>query len=180
MDKLNVLVLGDGLLGSEIVKQTGWNFISRKKDEFDIFNIDSQKLADGLNEYVTKEGTEGSWSKTEIDTNKFKKLLASSLGYGYYYVRETKPGEIEVINGYRTRNAMEDSFLQTGANIDKYNQGGMTHGSYYLQMDTPQYIPKPLNPHMYTYSDVPSNLAMENVGNIPERAGIFKASMFSN
>jgi dTDP-4-dehydrorhamnose reductase len=40
MDKLNVLVLGDGLLGSEIVKQTGWNFISRKKDEFDIFNID--------------------------------------------------------------------------------------------------------------------------------------------
>jgi len=94
--------------------------------------------------------------------------------------RETKPGEIEVINGYRTRNAMEDSFLQTGANIDKYNQGGMTHGSYYLQMDTPQYIPKPLNPHMYTYSDVPSNLAMENVGNIPERAGIFKASMFSN
>jgi len=64
---------------------------------FDIFNIDSQKLADGLNEYVTKEGTEGSWTKTKIDTNKFKKLLASSLGYGYYYVRETKPGEVKVI-----------------------------------------------------------------------------------
>lgn len=31
-----VLVLGDGLLGSEIVRQTGWNYISRKKDGFDI------------------------------------------------------------------------------------------------------------------------------------------------
>jgi hypothetical protein len=64
---------------------------------FDIFNIDSQKLADGLNEYVTKEGTENSWSKAEIDTEKFKKLLSSSLGFGYYYVRETKPGEVKVI-----------------------------------------------------------------------------------
>lgn len=31
-----VLVLGDGLLGSEIVKQTGWDYFSRKKDGFDI------------------------------------------------------------------------------------------------------------------------------------------------
>jgi dTDP-4-dehydrorhamnose reductase len=33
---MKVLVLGDGLLGSEIVKQTGWDYISRKKDGFDI------------------------------------------------------------------------------------------------------------------------------------------------
>lgn len=39
MGKLNVLVLGDGLLGSELVKQTGWDFVSRKKDGFDIDNI---------------------------------------------------------------------------------------------------------------------------------------------
>jgi len=38
---MNVLVLGDGLLGSEIVKQTGWNFISRKKDNIDFCNLDS-------------------------------------------------------------------------------------------------------------------------------------------
>lgn len=31
-----ILILGDGLLGSEIQKQTGWNYISRKKDGFDI------------------------------------------------------------------------------------------------------------------------------------------------
>ena len=32
----NILVLGDGLLGSELVAQTGWDYISRKKDGFDI------------------------------------------------------------------------------------------------------------------------------------------------
>ena len=33
---MKVLVLGDGLLGSEIIKQTEWDYISRKKDGFDI------------------------------------------------------------------------------------------------------------------------------------------------
>ncbi len=32
---MNVLVLGNGLLGSEIIKQTGWDFLSREKDNFD-------------------------------------------------------------------------------------------------------------------------------------------------
>lgn len=30
-----ILVLGDGLLGSEIVRQSGWDYISRKKDGID-------------------------------------------------------------------------------------------------------------------------------------------------
>ena len=33
---MSVLVLGDGLLGSELVRQTGWDYISRRKDGFDI------------------------------------------------------------------------------------------------------------------------------------------------
>ena len=33
---MRVVVLGDGLLGSEIIKQTGWDYMSRKKDGFDI------------------------------------------------------------------------------------------------------------------------------------------------
>lgn len=43
---MKVLVLGDGKLGSEIVKQTGWDYISRKKDGFDI--TDSNKIAHNL------------------------------------------------------------------------------------------------------------------------------------
>jgi len=31
-----ILVLGDGLLGSEIVKQTGWEYLSYSKDEIDM------------------------------------------------------------------------------------------------------------------------------------------------
>jgi len=41
MDKLRVLVLGNGLLGSEIVKQTGWEFVSRKTTNFNIYDIES-------------------------------------------------------------------------------------------------------------------------------------------
>ena len=36
----NVLVLGDGLLGRELVKQTNWDYVSRSKDGFDIEHID--------------------------------------------------------------------------------------------------------------------------------------------
>jgi len=38
---MRVLVLGDGLLGSEIVKQTSWNYISRRKDNIDFTDISS-------------------------------------------------------------------------------------------------------------------------------------------
>ena len=37
---MKVLVLGYGMLGYEIVKQTKWDYISRKKDNFDITNKD--------------------------------------------------------------------------------------------------------------------------------------------
>jgi dTDP-4-dehydrorhamnose reductase len=47
-----VLVLGDGLLGSEIVRQTGWDYISRKKDGFDINKISN------LNNYIVCPFTE--------------------------------------------------------------------------------------------------------------------------
>jgi len=40
MGELEVLVLGDGLLGSEIIRQTGWDFISRKQGTFDIDTMD--------------------------------------------------------------------------------------------------------------------------------------------
>ena len=32
----NVLVLGDGLLGSEIIKQSGWDYLSLDKDDIDV------------------------------------------------------------------------------------------------------------------------------------------------
>ena len=46
----SVIVLGDGLLGSEIVKQTNWDFVSRKKDGFD---INDESTFSKLSEYDT-------------------------------------------------------------------------------------------------------------------------------
>jgi len=40
-NKKRILILGDGLLGSELHKQTGWDYISRKKDGFDANNFNS-------------------------------------------------------------------------------------------------------------------------------------------
>jgi dTDP-4-dehydrorhamnose reductase len=39
MEQIKIIVLGDGLLGSEFVKQLGCDYISRKKDSFDIKNL---------------------------------------------------------------------------------------------------------------------------------------------
>jgi dTDP-4-dehydrorhamnose reductase len=40
MGEIKPLVLGDGLLGSEIVKQTGWDYVSRKQNTFDVNKIE--------------------------------------------------------------------------------------------------------------------------------------------
>lgn len=39
-----VLILGDGLLGKELINQTGWDYISRKKDKFDFNDLNSYDL----------------------------------------------------------------------------------------------------------------------------------------
>ena len=39
MSIVNRLILGDGLLGSELVKQSGWDYISRKNNDIDFTNI---------------------------------------------------------------------------------------------------------------------------------------------
>jgi dTDP-4-dehydrorhamnose reductase len=50
--KNNIAILGDGLLGSEIHSQTGWDIISRKKDKFDITDKSSFNKPPFI-EYIT-------------------------------------------------------------------------------------------------------------------------------
>ncbi len=98
--------------------------------------------------------------------------------YTVQYI-ETGIDQIKIINGFRTRTVLEDSVLQTGYNIDNYNQMGRQYESYYMAMDKPKYFPFPMNPQTYNYSNVPSNLYMET-DQIPEKAGTFKAYLFNN
>jgi len=61
-----VLVLGDGLLGSELVKQTDWDFVSRKWGNFDINNL--HLISKGYNVIVNCIAHTDSYSK-ERDTH---------------------------------------------------------------------------------------------------------------
>jgi dTDP-4-dehydrorhamnose reductase len=46
---MKVLILGDGLLATELIKQTNWTYLSRKKDNFDISNI--EEFSELINQY---------------------------------------------------------------------------------------------------------------------------------
>lgn len=61
---MKIVVLGDGLLGSELVRQTGWDYISRKKDNFDINKPEDYYL-------YFKENYDGVvfWNKYDIIIN---------------------------------------------------------------------------------------------------------------
>jgi dTDP-4-dehydrorhamnose reductase len=49
----NRLILGDGLLGSELVKQTGWDYISRKKNDIDFTDYSTYEyLLEPYNEII--------------------------------------------------------------------------------------------------------------------------------
>ena len=64
---------------------------------YDMFGIDPEKVAQGLTDYINKEGEEDSWSNVDIDEKQFQNILASSFGYGYYYVKEIKGDDVKVV-----------------------------------------------------------------------------------
>jgi len=74
---------------------------------FDIFNIDSNKVAKGLNNYLNQTDDAESWENINIDKTKFKNLLASSLGYGYYYVKEKGKGDVSVTSLETAKDALD-------------------------------------------------------------------------
>jgi len=98
----NRLILGDGLLGSELIKQTGWDYISRKKDGIDftipntyksmligydeIINcIAYTKTYDDNREKHWKVNYDGVANLVEICNELNKKLIHVSTDYVYTY-----------------------------------------------------------------------------------------------
>lgn len=68
------------------------------KDIFELFQIDSDKVAQGLNEYITQEGDmPNTWETIpNVDIKKLSNLIGSGYGYGYYYAREKSNGDLFV------------------------------------------------------------------------------------
>lgn len=97
---MKVLVIGYGLLGKEIVKQTGWDYISREKDDIDITNPETYvDLLEGYDTIVNcvaytetyvEDQTKhwnvnymGAAMLADICTNSNKKLIHISTDYLY-------------------------------------------------------------------------------------------------
>jgi len=74
---------------------------------FDMFNVDEERLADGINDFINQEGEVDNWTDVDIDTEKFKKILASSFGYGYYYVKEKGKGDVSVVPILTAQDALD-------------------------------------------------------------------------
>lgn len=80
-----------------IFDQSKYNDKPLFREIFEACGIDPQRIADGINSYITKTGERSEWqSSTSVDLGKIKNLLASSFGYGYWYVREKAKNNIFV------------------------------------------------------------------------------------
>lgn len=70
---------------------------SLTKKIVEITGINPEKIANGLENYIKKEGMPSQWENiTDYDGQKIINFLRSSYGYGYYYVRQIKPGELYI------------------------------------------------------------------------------------
>lgn len=72
MGKLKVLILGDGLLATEVVKQTNWEYVSRKKDNLNIDKIDEfleNYQCDVILNCIANTNTYSNDFKSHWDTN---------------------------------------------------------------------------------------------------------------
>lgn len=107
-----------------------------------------------------------------------KSTITREYTVQYVYLNKEQ-NLIQIINGFRTRTIMEDAVLQSGYNMDNYNQLSRKYESYYMSLDKPHYYPMPLNPNPHSFSNVPSNLYFKT-DKIPEKAGTFKAHLFNN
>ena len=70
---------------------------SLTKKIVEITGVNPEKIADGLENNVKQEGVPSQWENiTDYDGQKIINFLRSSYGYGYYYVRQIKPGELYI------------------------------------------------------------------------------------
>jgi dTDP-4-dehydrorhamnose reductase len=75
---MKILVLGDGLLGSEIVKQTGWDYISRHKDNINL---------DEFDEWMYKLGKYDIIVNCIANTDTYSDDKESHININYRFVR---------------------------------------------------------------------------------------------
>ena len=73
------------------------NVIKKKIDDLCNKFKDSKDALKILNDYIDEVGEIPQWEDVDVEDEKIKKLIASAIDYGYYYVREEGNG-VKVIN----------------------------------------------------------------------------------
>ncbi len=77
---MNCLVLGDGLLGSEIISQTGWNYVSRKKDSVNAEDFNNwSSLLDNYDTIVNCIGFTKTYENNQKDSWNLNVVFVSEL-----------------------------------------------------------------------------------------------------
>ena len=130
------LILGDGLLGSYLHKQTSWDYISRKKDGIDFINLESYRnLLDGYEEIINCIACTDTYSKDRQkhwDTNykavsdlvdhcnkTNKKLIHISTDYLYTYSKINATEDdvpVHCENWYGYTKLLADGYIQLKSN----------------------------------------------------------------
>jgi len=118
---MKVLVLGDGLLGSEIVKQTGWDYWSRKTG-FDIFDIDPLKIReyDVMVNCIANTNTYSNDKESHWDVN--YKFVDDLIFYGNGFYVKLVHISTDYIYANSESNATEDSIPAHGNNWYSYTK----------------------------------------------------------
>ena len=133
---MSKLILGDGLLGSELIKQTNWDYISRKKDDIDF--TDSRTYKHFLLEYdviinciantdTYSEDREKHWDinykavadLVDICNDHNKKIVHISTDYLYTHSKENASEEdvpVHCGNWYGYTKLLADGYVQLKSN----------------------------------------------------------------
>ena len=136
MSIVNRLILGDGLLGSELVKQTDWDYISRKNNGIDFTNIKTyEHMLNDYDEVINciaytdtynvsrdthwKVNYEGVANLVDLCNMSEKKIIHISTDYLYTY---SKVGATETdvpvhcSNWYGYTKLLADGYVQLKSN----------------------------------------------------------------
>jgi len=108
---MSILIIGDGLLGSEIIKQTGWEYISRKKDNIDFTDIKTYE--EKLNGFDTIINCVAYTETYSLDREKHRKTNYESIVNLSDYCTQNNKKLIHISTDYVYTLSMENSNEET-------------------------------------------------------------------
>ena len=104
---MKALVLGKGKLGSEIVKQTGWDYLSRAEHEITIDNFDEWK--DRMNVYDVIVNCIGNTDTYSDDKEKHWKANYELVTFLAEYCDDNNKKLVHISTDYLYQNSVEDA-----------------------------------------------------------------------